>query len=237
MKISDTSNLTRVSTVTALVLTVLALCSTSVLANDHVRTKKFREVSLLWYIGGTHPYFDCEVPATELGSTEASCHQHELLDLKRDRVIGTAVDATTDLFPAGDDALYATGTTTFQVTAGRFAGSTLQVRGTGTIQPMVVGDPSFEWKSRALASQNTPISHIAGIYPEPGENMVLKGTGVFKGATGTFALFGGLDIASDPAAGTFNCIYKIDLKIPRGKLRNGAHRSLRIVEDENGLSF
>ena len=236
MKICNTSTLTR-----ALALTLVALINTPALANDldhrsdrHLdrdldRHRGFREVSLLWFIGGTQPYIECEVPETELGSTQASCHEHELLDLKRDRVIGTALDATNDVFATGDDALYATGTTTFEVSAGRFAGSTLQVRGIGTIQPTVVGSPHFEWKSRAMVSEQTPISHIAGIFPNPGENMVLKGTGVFKGATGTFALFGGLDLASDPTAGTFNCIYKIDLKIPR--------RYMRMMRDENQWPF
>lgn len=223
MKISNTCKLT-----SALVLTALALLNTPVLASDTDDVDGFQTVSFLWYIGGTQNYFGCEVPATELGTTQASCHKHLLLDLKRDRIIGTAVDATADLFPAGDDALYATGTTTFQLTAGRFAGSTLQLRGTGTIQPVVVGNPHFEWKSQAIASAQTPISHIAGIFAEPGENMVLDGTGAFEGATGTFALFGGLDVTSNPDAGSFNCIFKIDLKIPR--------RNLRAIEAESQLS-
>ena len=220
MKISNSTKLVRACAITA-----LAFASTSVLAGD-TKGDGFVEVSLLWYIGGTQEYFECEVPPTALGTTQAGCHEHPVLDLKRDRIVGTAVDATADVFPAGDDALYATGTTTFELTVGRFAGSTLQVRGTGTIQPVVVGTPHFEWTSRAVDNNNTPISHVAGIFPEPGQNMVLAGTGVFKGATGTFGLFGGLDIVSSPDAGSFNCIFKIDLKIPRGNLLTSEGGSL-----------
>ncbi len=176
--------------------------------------EEFVEISLLWYIGGTKPYFECEVPETELGTTLASCHEHELLNLRTDRVIGTAIDATADVFPTGDDALYGTGTTTFTITDGALAGSTLVVRGTGTIQPTVTGNPVFEWTSRDTAYPASPISHIAGIFPDPDQNMVLEATGLLEGATGTFALFGGLDLVSDPDQGSFNCIYKIDLKIP-----------------------
>jgi len=209
----------------ALALTALGAVCTPALGDDIQGDDGFREISMLWYIGGTQEYFACEVPITDLGTTEASCHEHLLLDLRRDRVIGTALDATADVFAVGD-ALYATGTTTFELTAGPFAGSTLQVRGTGTIQPTIVGNPHFEWKSRAVDGKQTPISHIAGIFPDPDQNMVLDGTGVFEGATGTFALFGGLDVASDPDAGSFNCIFKIDLKLPRRNLETTAGASL-----------
>ena len=66
MKIFNTSTLTR-----ALALTLVTLINTPALANDfdhrRDRHKDFREVSLLWFIGGTQQYIDCEVPETELG--------------------------------------------------------------------------------------------------------------------------------------------------------------------------
>lgn len=174
--------------------------------------ENYREVNHLWLIGGTQDIFECEIPPTDRGSTKADCHNHNLIDLTTDRVIGTVLDATTDV-DADGEALVATGTTTFTITGQ----GTLTIRGRGTIQPVKFGTPEFKWISRGLPNQPaTPISHIAGIFPNPGENMILSGTGIYEGAQGTFALFGALDLSqSAQGRATFNCIYKIDLKIPR----------------------
>ena len=193
------------------------------------RHDRDKELSFLWYIGGTHDLFECEVPPTETGATVASCHQHQLLDLRTDQVIGYALDATTDVGVDGD-ALFATGTTTFHITRGRYRGSVLQVRGTGTIQATVVGDPHFEMTSRSVEYDETPITHIAGIFPDPDDNQVLDASGAFEGAEGVFALFGGLDLSEADRA-TFNCIFKIDIEVPRESLRR--HRRERRDYDED----
>jgi hypothetical protein len=173
----------------------------------------FRRVTHLWLIGGTQDIFECEIPPTDRGTTKADCHKHNLIDLTTDRVIGTVLDATADV-DADGEALIATGTTTFTIADQ----GTLTIRGRGTIQPVKFGTPQFKWTSRGLPDQPvTPITHIAGIFPnDPRENMVLSGTGIYEGAQGRFALFGALDLSqSEQGQATFNCIYKIDLKIPR----------------------
>jgi hypothetical protein len=170
-----------------------------------------RAVSFLWVLTGTEEIFPCDIPVTEAGTTRGECHRHQVLDLMTNKIIGTALDTSADVEVVGSG-LTALGTTTFNITG---LGS-LVVRGRGSIQPTLVKGAQFVWKSRALPGlQPTPITNIASITPtQPFQNMVLSGTGVFTGATGPFALFGALE-ASKPDRQTFNCIFKIDLELPR----------------------
>ncbi len=170
-----------------------------------------RTASFLWLLTGTEEVFPCDIPATEAGTTRAQCHRHQVLDLMTNKIVGTALDTSADVEVVGGG-LTALGTTTFNI----FGLGSLVVRGRGTIQPNLVKNAQFVWKSPALPGlQVTPITNIANISPtQPFQNMVLSGTGAFAGATGPFALFGALE-TSNPNRQTFNCLFKVDLELPR----------------------
>lgn len=158
-----------------------------------------QQQDLLLLIDGRKNVYECEIPATDLGTTIASCHDHDVIDLKTGKVIGTATDATADVEAIGDG-LVATGTTFFHLKHGAFT-----LRGRGTIQPTLVGQP-------VLA--NATVTHIAGIFPNEGDNQVLEGTGKYAHATGTFSLLGALDL-SQATEGilTFHCVFSIALDL------------------------
>lgn len=166
---------------------------------------KFVTVQLLWLIEGAKDLYECEVPETDQGSTLATCHDHEIIDLHTNRVIGTATDATTDVTEDGEG-LIATGTTFFHLRQGD-----LVIRGRGTIQPMLEGEPILN---------NAHVTHIAGIFPEPDANNVIDGTGLFKDAEGTFSLLGALDLTNmAEGQSQFHCVYLINLRLKRGAIR------------------
>lgn len=161
-----------------------------------------RRVEFLWLLDGIRNTYECEIPVTDMGTTVATCHEHEIIDLRTNKIIGTAVDATADVDVVGDG-LVGTGTTTFYLPQG-----TLVIRGRGTIQPILEGEPVLNRGS---------VTHIAGIFPNAGEdNNVIDGTGVFEGAKGTFALLGALDLTnSDKGQSQFHCVYFMDLELMR----------------------
>lgn len=194
---------------TVLLLTGLVLPASAAPQKNAV---KYRSVSLLWFIGGTQNLYPCEVPPTDKGTTAATCHNHPVLDLRTNKIIGFARDATNDVEQIGTG-LVATGTTTFNINGL----GTLTVRGRGTIQPVLVENSRFTWRSSAFQGERpTPITNIAGIFPNPKQqNMILSGTGAFKGARGKFALLGALDLSNaQNNRDTFNCLYKIDIQVP-----------------------
>lgn len=164
--------------------------------------KNTERLQLLWLINGTKNTYDCVIPATDRGTVDATCHNHDLIDLKTNKIIGTAVDATADV-DAVENGFVGTGTTFFYLKNG-----SLVVRGRGSIQPVLVdGSPMIE---------DRPVTHIAGIFAEPGANNVLSGTGVFKNATGTFTLLGALDLANSAnGQQSFHCLYEIELELNR----------------------
>ncbi len=100
------------------------------------------------------------------------------------------------------EGLIATGTTFFELPHGD-----LVVRGTGTIQPTIpaAGSPVLN---------GVPVTHIAGIYPQENENNVLSGSGLYENASGTFALFGALDLSTvNEGYNVFNCVFFINLQL------------------------
>lgn len=150
-----------------------------------------------WLLNGTQEIYECEIPPTDLGTTTASCHDHDIINLRNDRRVGVATDASADVEVSGDG-LVATGTTFFSLPQGD-----LTLRGTGTIQSVLTGAPIID---------GHPVTHIAGIFPNAGDNMVLEGSGVFEGATGTFTLLGALDL-SRPGLNSFHCVFEIKLTV------------------------
>jgi hypothetical protein len=182
------------------------------IADDHgYGYDEKQRVNLLWLINGTKNSYTCEIPPTELGTIEATCHDHDIINLKTGRIIGTATDATADVMQIGEG-LVGTGTTFFYLPQG-----TLVVRGTGTIQPTLHGNPQQDRHA---------VTHIAGIFPEPDANNVLSGTGVFEGTEGTFVLLGALDLTNAAQGqGSYHCVYDIDLEMDRRRAKHWKHRS------------
>lgn len=164
--------------------------------------KKLERENMLLLLTGIRRSYECEVPVTDRGSTTASCHDHEVIDLKTNKIIGYATDATIDVDQVGDG-LVGTGTTFFYLNEGTFV-----VRGRGSIQPVLYGDPIHN---------GSPATHIAGIFPDNGDDNILtsEGSGKFEGATGTFSLLGALDL-TDAASGisAYYCVYIIDMEYP-----------------------
>ena len=184
----------------ALALTI-AFANTAIAGDHRYQHDDKKHVNLLWLINGTKNSYTCEIPPTDLGTTEATCHDHDIINLKTGRIIGTATDATADVMPTSEG-LVGTGTTFFHLPQG-----SLVVRGTGTIQPVLHGNPQLD---------GHPVTHIAGIFPEPHDNNVLNGTGVFEGTEGTFVLLGALDLTNAAQGqGSYHCLYDMDLKMDR----------------------
>ena len=182
-----------------LIAVFLSLFSIAGFADD--QEKEYVKVQYLWLLDGLKDTYECEIPETDQGSTIANCHDHKIIDLNKNKIIGVATDATADVEVVGDG-LVATGTTFFNLPEGN-----LVIRGRGTIQPMLDGEPVLN---------RAPVTHIAGIFPDEGENMVIDGTGIFRNATGTFGLLGALDL-TDSANGQaqFNCVYFLNLLLEK----------------------
>ena len=161
--------------------------------------KHTQRLEMLLLLNGIKNTYECDIPTTDRGTVLATCHDHDVIDLKTNKIIGTAVDATADV-DAVDSGFVATGTTFFHLKNGSFV-----VRGRGSIQPILEGAP-------VLAG--SPVTHIAGIFPEVGDNHVLSGTGVYQNATGTFSLLGALDLTNSAnGQSAFNCVYTINLTL------------------------
>ena len=166
----------------------------------HRKAHKVERENMLLLLGGIRRSYECEVPATDRGTTKASCHDHEVIDMKTNKIIGHAVDATTDMETV-DGGLVGTGTTFFYLKDGSFV-----VRGRGTIQPVLHGDPIHS---------GSQVTHIAGIFPDNGEDNIMtsEGTGKYEDATGTFSLLGALDLSNaGEGIASYYCVYVIDME-------------------------
>lgn len=181
-------------------LVLIYFFANTAFANDQAEDKRL--LNLLWLLDGIKNTYECEIPATDQGTTKATCHDHDIINLKTGRIIGTATDATADVVQV-DTGLVGTGTTFFYLPQG-----TLVIRGRGTIQPVLYGTPTLD---------NHPVTHIAGIFPnERGANNVLNGMGVFKKAEGSFSLLGALDLTNSASGqSAFHCVFFMDIKVDR----------------------
>lgn len=134
-------------------------------------------------------------PIDGTGTDEGLCFDGALIDLKTGRIIGTATDCLADI--SGDPAsgMSLVGTTIFNL-----PGGSVVSRGNTTVQPILT-DPS-----------GTPITHITGAVPNPGENSIIGGTGRYQNATGSVRLSGAVNL-SELGDGiiTFDCVFVIRL--------------------------
>jgi len=129
---------------------------------------------------------------------EAFCFDVDLIDLRNQKVIGTATDCLANITPAGDG-VAVVGTTYFHLPQG-----TLISRGLTTAQP--VAHPT-------TTPSGQTITHITGASST--ENAILGGTHGFSQSTGTVRLSGMVDMSGfmgspgDPVS--FDCIFVINL--------------------------
>jgi len=135
---------------------------------------------------------DAEKPGEEM---LASCYEVDLIDMKNQRKIGTAVDCLTVQEVIGDfEIIRLIGTTTFNLPQG-----SLTTQGFTTV---------------AKAQQDTEsssvglISHITGAAGT--DNAIIGGTKKFRNATGTSRLSGLVNLGV-PGQITFDCIFVINL--------------------------
>ena len=174
-----------------------------------------REQTFLFLLTGRQDVFQCDVPPTDLGTTTADCHHHDIVDLRTGKVIGSAIDSSTDAELVGEE-IVVTGTTFFSIEKGPFKGAKLTLRGRGAIAPHPVPNVEFAFAGIDLPVEKAPITHFAAITPIAGvDNNVLEASGRLQGARGTFALWGQLDLSQLPDNAAFNCIYNIRLNLPR----------------------
>jgi hypothetical protein len=134
------------------------------------------------------------VPRTPQGSTQASCFDLQLVDVRKGEVIGTATDCLSDFTPEGN------GTSLTATTIFHFREGTLVSRGRTTVQPV------------SPTAAPSPATHITGSIPAPGSNEVLSGDGRFRGKAATVRLSGAVDLSQLANANkiAFDCIFVID---------------------------
>lgn len=186
---------------------------------DSASRDRWDDVSFLMILTGRTDVFQCEVPPTDKGTTVADCHTHSIYDLRTGKVIGVATDSSTDDVVVNGETVVV-GTTFFTFTEGPFKGSKIVTRGAGTIAPQPVQNaflripglnpPSPAGKVDAFAA----IPNVFGADGKPA-NMVLSSSGKLAGAKGTIALWGQIDTSQLPKNANFNCMFSLDLKVPR----------------------
>ena len=123
----------------------------------------------------------------------ANCFTVDLIDISKDKVVGSAVDCLAEVTEVGDG-LALVGTTYFNFNNGQ-----LVSRGLTTVQPVTHGSPGT--------------THITGaIPPATGSNDILSGTGAYKNASGSVRLSGAVNMANiDKNEIAFDCLFVITL--------------------------
>lgn len=136
-----------------------------------------------------------QIPQTPQGSTMANCFDVQMVDVRRNEVIGMGTDCLSDIVPeAGGMSL--TGTALFH-----FREGTLVTRGRTTVHPI------------SATAMPSPSTHITGAIPVPGTNQVLSGTGRYHGKAGNVRLSGAVNLSRLASHNqiTFDCLFVIDL--------------------------
>ena len=122
----------------------------------------------------------CEIPATDLGTTQALCFDVPMFDMKTGAYVGILTDALADVMPVDGGGLVVTATSTFKFTEWRKQPS-FTTRVLGNVQPLIDGSETM--------------THITGFMPNPGENNILSGTKRFSHATGSVRESGMVNLA------------------------------------------
>lgn len=134
-------------------------------------------------------------PGNVLGdlADEALCFTVDLVDVRRDRVVGEATDCFVVLEADENGGTQVFGTSTFDFGGGHAFTSQALV----SVQPTTVETPGR--------------THITGAVPLPWENTVIKGTGRYEGFQASVRLAGAVDLSKLMSEGkvTFDCLFAI----------------------------
>lgn len=137
---------------------------------------------LLLNARGAATAFACEIPSTDLGTTQALCFNIPLYNMKTGAYVGTLLDKLADIVPADNGGLLATVTSTFQLTEWRRKPS-FTTRVFGSVQPF-------------LGNSSSSMTHLTGYIPTAGHSNILSGTGRFQHASGTARESGAVNLAN-----------------------------------------
>ena len=124
----------------------------------------------------------------------ATCFDVDLINMKNQRVIGTATDCLSNITPTGAG-LTLVGTSIFHMASGE-----LVTRGLTTVHGVL---------QPTVSPSGQIFTHMTGAASDG--NAVLSGTKRFATATGTSRLSGLVNLADFPNTATFDCLFVIDL--------------------------
>lgn len=179
-------------------------CAVTALASDD-DSKEFRQQQQVLRITGGGAFYPCEIPATELGTTNGFCADADIIDLKTGEVVGTFTDALADQKDTPDGGFVITSTPTFRLPGG-------DITSRARVAVIPVSDAA---RNLNAAVYNT--SHVTAGIPTPGgANNIMSGTGRFRGATGQARVSGAISLTT-PGSEFFNCLFVLDLNVPRKK--------------------
>ena len=179
-------------------------CASVAFADEGEGNGRFSQQQVL-RITGTGSFYPCEVPATDRGTTSAFCVDADITDLKTGEVVGKFTDALNDQDNTPDGGFVITSTARF-----RLLGGELLSRARVSVIPV-----TDDYRNFGGALYRT--THVTAGIPTPGEgNNIIEATGRFKGATGQTRVSGAINL-SDPNSEGFNCLFLLDLNLPRKK--------------------
>ncbi|EAS42548.1 hypothetical protein [Photobacterium profundum] len=173
--------------------------------NGKYRKNKKTDRHLVYNLIGTGEMFSRKVPDIDGDGNkdDAICFKVQLVNLKNQKEIGTAIDCLSNIEAKSDDeggGIRLVGTTFFKTPHGK-----LVTRGETTVQ---------EALHDIVTPNGVKITHITGASSK--NNSVLRGTGRFKNSKGTVRLSGMVDMSKfndeDGNLITFDCLFVIDLK-------------------------
>jgi hypothetical protein len=129
------------------------------------------------------------IPGTD---DEALCFTIDLIDVNKDKVVGTATDCIFELGTVGDG-LQLLGTGIFDFGGGH----TFTSQGLTSVQPTTHGSPDA--------------THFTLALPSPGDNNIVAATGRFASLDASVRLSGAVDL-SELGDGyiTFDCLFVVD---------------------------
>lgn len=110
--------------------------------------------------------YACEIPPTDLGTTQALCFDVPLFHPETGFYVGMMQDTLADVETPQTGSVIATATSTFTFSA-RHDDAAFTTRVRGQVQPLLL--PSSQ------------MTHMTSYIPEPGENNILSGNGCFSG--------------------------------------------------------
>lgn len=129
------------------------------------KERNFVGKELLLNAKGTATAFACEIPPTDMGTTEALCFKVPLYNMKTGAFVGMMTDRLADVQPSDNGGLLVTATSTFNFTEWKRKPS-FTTRVLGTAQPFLGGSESM--------------THLTGYIPNAGTNNIIASTGRFR---------------------------------------------------------